>query len=82
MDDKNECIEEKFLNNQIQSIEIDKLMLFIEFSEKRICKIESKDGVPRTGFFCNFQKIYEKTYSRVPLIQGLFIQIKNMIFQL
>ena len=55
MDDKNEYIEEKFLNNQIQSIEFSKLMLLIEFSEKRICKIESKDGVPQTGFFVIFK---------------------------
>ena len=48
-------IEQKFLKNDIQSIEIEKLMLLIEFSEKRICKIESKDGNHGTGFFCIFQ---------------------------
>ena len=47
-------IEQKFLKNDIQSIEIEKLMLLIEFSEKRICKIESKDGNYGTGFFCIF----------------------------
>ena len=55
MDKESDYNEENFIKKHTQSIEIEKLMLLIEISEKRICKIESKDGNHGTGFFCTLK---------------------------
>ena len=52
MENVRDYIEEKALNNQSKSIPIDSLKILIELTEKRICKIELKDGGFGTGFFC------------------------------
>ena len=53
MNNGRDYIEEKFLDNQSKSIPINSLKILIELTEKRICKIELKDGGYGTGFFCS-----------------------------
>ena len=43
---------EKRLKNNVKSISIEEMSKLIEYTKKRICKIECNDGGKGTGFFC------------------------------
>ena len=63
MNSGRDYIEEKMLKNLSKSIPIDSLKFLIELTEKRICKIELKDGGSGTGFFCSIPYLDNwKTY--------------------
>ena len=64
MNDEKDYVEEKILKKNSKSVPIEVLRFLIELTEKRICKIELKDGGNGTGFFCSIPHLESwKTYN-------------------